>query len=138
MGPTNTSAQFRGIVCRLYNKKGNLTRVSEVQCSIRARLATGFATKTPNLNTDSTDLHGSISSPTRGTQKSFLSLVEIEEIARTYFESAGELKDVIETDILFTAFHFTDEIAIDLDHGAQLFLGQLPFRAYGTQTCAER
>lgn len=68
----------------------------------------------------------------------FLSLIEIEESAGTYLESAGELEDIIETDILFTAFHLSDEITIDLDHGAQLFLGQAPFRAYGTQTCAER
>ena len=70
--------------------------------------------------------------------RSSSSLVEIEEIAGTYFESAGELKNIIETDILFTAFHLSDEITVDLDHCAQLFLGQAPFRAYGTQTCAER
>ena len=69
---------------------------------------------------------------------SFLPLIEIKEVAGTYFERAGKLKDVIETDILFSTFHFTDEITVDLDHDAQLFLGQLPFRAYGTQTCAER
>ena len=66
------------------------------------------------------------------TLEASLSLVEIEEIARTYFESASELKDVIETDILFSAFYFTHEIAVDLYHLAQLFLGQAPFRAYGT------
>jgi hypothetical protein len=78
------------------------------------------------------------SPPTRGNASSLLSLVEIEESAGTYFESAGELKNIIEADILFTAFHLSDEITVDLDHGAQLFLGQAPFRAYGTQTCAER
>lgn len=109
-------------------------------------------TKTLNLttdNTDRTDLHGSKHSRAAAgahlagiadakNAESLLPLIEIEEIAGIYFESAGELKDVIETDILFTAFHFTNEITVDLDHGAQLFLGQLPFRAYGTQTCAER
>jgi hypothetical protein len=70
--------------------------------------------------------------------RSSSSLVEIEESAGTYFESAGELKNIIEADILFTAFHLSHEITVDLDHGAQLFLGQAPFRAYGTQTCAER
>ena len=70
--------------------------------------------------------------------RSFLPPVEIEEVAGIYLESAGELKDIIEADILFSAFHFTDEIAVDLYHLAQLFLGQAPFRAYGTQTCAER
>lgn len=70
--------------------------------------------------------------------ESFLPLVEIEEIAGAYLESAGELKDIVKTDILLSAFHFTHEITVDLDHGAQLFLGQTPFRAYGTQTCAER
>ena len=70
--------------------------------------------------------------------ETFLSLVEIEESAGTYLESASELKNIIEADILFTAFHLSDEITVDLDHGAQLFLGQAPFRAYGTQTCAER
>lgn len=69
---------------------------------------------------------------------SLLSLVEIEEVAGIYFESTGELKDIIEADILFSAFHLSNEITVDLDHGAQLFLGQAPFRAYGTQTCAER
>jgi hypothetical protein len=88
-----------GFVCKLYNKKGNLTRVSD---------------------------------------EVFLSLVEIEEIAGIYLESAGELEDIVETDILFPAFHFANEITVDLDHAAQLFLGQAPFRAYGTQTCAER
>jgi hypothetical protein len=68
----------------------------------------------------------------------FLFLVEIEEIAGTYFESAGELKDIVKTDILFSTFHFAHEITVDLYQGAQLFLGQEPFRAYGTQTCAER
>jgi hypothetical protein len=76
--------------------------------------------------------------PRRGTWKPDLSFVEIEEIAGTDFESAGKLKDIIETYILLSAFHFTDEITVDLYHGAQLFLGQAPFRAHGTQTCAER
>lgn len=67
-----------------------------------------------------------------------LFLVEIKEIARIYFERAGELKDIIETDVLFSAFHFADEITIDFYHLAKLFLGQLSFRAYGTQACAER
>jgi hypothetical protein len=79
-----------------------------------------------------------VSALTRGDAPSLLSLVEIEESAGTYLESAGKLKDIIEADILFTAFHLADKITVDLDHGAQLFLGQAPFRAYGTQTCAER
>lgn len=75
----------------------------------------------------------------RGEEReTFLSFVEIEESAGTYLESASELENIIEADILFTAFHLSDEIAVDLDHSAQLFLGQAPFRAYGTQTCAER
>ena len=67
-----------------------------------------------------------------------LLLVEVEEIAGTDFQCAGELEDIVETDILFSAFHFTHEIAVDLDHLPKLFLGQLSFRAYGTQACAER
>jgi hypothetical protein len=69
---------------------------------------------------------------------SLLFLVKVKEITGIYFESAGELKDIIETDVLFSAFHFADEITVDLYHLAQLFLGQLSFRAYGTQACAER
>jgi hypothetical protein len=65
-------------------------------------------------------------------------LVEVKEIAGTYLESACKLKDIVKTDILFTAFHFPDEITVDLYHLAQRFLGQASFRAYGTQTCAER
>lgn len=67
-----------------------------------------------------------------------LFLVEVEELTGIYFEGAGELKDIVETDVLFPAFHFAHEIAVDLDHLAQLFLGQVSFRAYGTQACAER
>jgi hypothetical protein len=74
----------------------------------------------------------------RVSDEVFLSLVEIEEIAGIYLESAGELEDIVETDILFSAFHFANEITVDVYHLAQLFLGQVPFRAYGTQTCAER
>jgi hypothetical protein len=67
-----------------------------------------------------------------------LFLVEIKEIAGTNFQCAGKLKDIVETDILFSALHFTHEITVDLDHLPKLFLGQLSFRAYGTQACAER
>lgn len=103
-------------------------------------------TKTLNLTTDytdSTDSHGSKSRrqtpiATAKNAGGFLSLIEVEEVAGIYFESAGELKDIIQADILLSAFHFTHKIAVDLDHGAQFLLGQLPFRAYGTQTCAER
>jgi hypothetical protein len=77
--------------------------------------------------------------PTHARERpSLLSLVQIEESAGADFKGAGELKNIIEADILLTAFHLSDEITVDLDHGAQLFLGQAPFRAYGTQTCAER
>ena len=55
-----------------------------------------------------------------------------------YFEGAGKLKDIVETDILFPALHFAHEITVHLDHLAKLFLGQLSFRAYSTQACAER
>lgn len=67
-----------------------------------------------------------------------LFLVEVKEIARTNFQCAGQLKDIVETDVLSSAFHFADEITVDLDHLAKLFLGQVSFRAYGTQACAER
>jgi len=67
-----------------------------------------------------------------------LFFVEVKEIAGIDFQCAGKLKDIVETDVLFSALHFTDEIAVDLDHLPKLFLGQLSFRAYGTQACAER
>jgi len=67
-----------------------------------------------------------------------LFFVEVKEIAGADFQCAGKLKDIVETDVLFSALHFTDEIAVDLDHLPKLFLGQLSFRAYGTQACAER
>jgi hypothetical protein len=67
-----------------------------------------------------------------------LFLVEVKEIAGTDLQCAGQLEDIVETDILLSALHFTDEITVDLDHLAQLFLGQVSFRAYGTQACAER
>ena len=72
----------------------------------------------------------------KGSRQLFL--VKVEEIAGIYFESAGELKDIVETDVLFSAFHFAHKITVDLDHLAQLFLGQASFRAYSTQACAER
>ncbi len=46
----------------------------------------------------------------------FLFLVEIEEIAGIDFQGARELEDIVETDILFSALHFADEIPIDLYH----------------------
>ena len=67
-----------------------------------------------------------------------LFLVEVEQIAGIDFQSAGELKDIVETDVLLSALYFTDKITVDLDHLAQLFLRQVLFRAYGTQACAER
>jgi hypothetical protein len=67
-----------------------------------------------------------------------LFLVEVEQIAGIYLEGAGELKDIVQADVLFSAFYFTHEITVHLDHLAKLFLGQLSFRAYGTQACAER
>ena len=67
-----------------------------------------------------------------------LFLVEIKEIAWTDFQGAGELENIVETDVLLSAFNFAHEIAVDLDHLAKLFLGQESFRAYGTQACAER
>ena len=35
-----------------------------------------------------------------------LFLVEVEELTGIYFKGAGELKDIVETDVLFPAFHF--------------------------------
>jgi len=65
-------------------------------------------------------------------------LVEIEEIAWVYLESAGQLENVVYTDILLSAFHRGHKIAIGLDHLAELFLGKAAFRAQGTETFAER
>lgn len=45
-----------------------------------------------------------------------LFLVEVEEIAGIDFQGARELEDVVETDILFSALHFADEITVDLYH----------------------
>jgi hypothetical protein len=67
-----------------------------------------------------------------------LFLIEVEELAGIYFESAGELKDVIETDVLLPAFHFAHKVAVDFYQPSQFFLGQVSFCAYGTQACAER
>lgn len=72
------------------------------------------------------------------TAIAFLFLVEVEEVAGVDFQGARELKDVVETDVLFSAFDFADEITVDLYHLAKLFLGQVSFRADGTQPCAER
>jgi hypothetical protein len=68
----------------------------------------------------------------------FLFLIEVEEVAGIDLQGAGELKDIVEADILLSALHFSDEITVDLYHLAKRFLGQVPFRAYGTQACAER
>jgi len=65
-------------------------------------------------------------------------LVEIEEIAWIYLESAGKLENVVYTDILLSAFDACHKIAIRLDHLAELFLGKAALRAQGTETFAER
>lgn len=58
--------------------------------------------------------------PTAGSdrfcKRRFLFLVEVEEIAGIDFQGARELEDVVETDILFSALHFADEVTIDLYH----------------------
>jgi hypothetical protein len=48
--------------------------------------------------------------------KVLLFLVEVKQITGIYFESAGELKNIVETDVLFSAFHFADKITVHLDH----------------------
>ena len=68
----------------------------------------------------------------------FLFLVEIEEIAWVDLESAGKLEDVVYADILLSALHRGHEIAISVDHLAELFLGKAALRAQGTETFAER
>ena len=67
-----------------------------------------------------------------------LFLRAVKEIAGTDFQSAGELKDIVETDILLAALHFADEIPVNLYHFAKLFLGKAAFRADGTEAFAER
>lgn len=68
----------------------------------------------------------------------FLFLIKVEEVAGIDFQGTGELKNIVKADILLSALHFSDEITVDLYHLAKLFLRQVPFRAYGTQACAER
>src|SRR3954454_14939951 len=51
----------------------------------------------------------------------FLFLVAVEEIAWVDFQSAGELKNVVEADVLLAAFYFAHKIPVDLDHLAELF-----------------
>lgn len=67
-----------------------------------------------------------------------LFLVEIEEIPGIYFESAGELENIVYADILLSALHRAHKVAIDLDHLAKLFLGKAALRAQGAETFAER
>jgi hypothetical protein len=74
----------------------------------------------------------------RSRRAVFLFLIEVEELAGIDLQGAGELKDIVEADILLSALHFSNEITVDLYHLAKRFLGQMPFRAYGTQACAER
>ncbi len=68
----------------------------------------------------------------------FLFLVGVEEVAGADLQGASELEDVVEADVLLSAFDFTDEITVHLDHLPELFLGQAAVRADGTEACAER
>ncbi len=65
-------------------------------------------------------------------------LVEIEEIAWIYLESAGKLENVVYADILLSALDRGHEIAISVNHLAERFLGKAALRAQGTETFAER
>jgi hypothetical protein len=76
--------------------------------------------------------------PAKRLKTAFLSLVAVKEIAGIDFESAGELQDIVEANILFTPFHFADEITVHLYQLAKLLLGQAALRADGTQAFAER
>lgn len=46
----------------------------------------------------------------------FLFLIEVEKVARIDFQGPGELKDIVEADILLSALHFANEITVDLYH----------------------
>jgi hypothetical protein len=74
----------------------------------------------------------------RSPDMAFLLLIEIEEIAWVYLESAGKLENVVYTDILLSPFHRGHEIAINFDHLAEFFLGKAALRAQGTKAFAER
>lgn len=64
-----------------------------------------------------------------GMRIAFLFLVKTEEFAGADFQGAGEQEDVVEADILFSAFNGPDEIPVGFNHLAEFLLGKTAFRA---------
>ncbi len=65
-------------------------------------------------------------------------LVEVEKVGGVDFEGFREPEDVVEADVLLAALDRAHEVAVRLDHRAEILLGDAPRHAEGTQAFAER